>query len=397
MSASNVWDVVVVGAGPAGSAAAHAAAVAGCRVLLVDKAAPPRYKTCGGGLIGLAQRALPPGVELPVIDHVRQVTFTMGGRWRRTRKVDRPLFALVDRAEFDLSLINAAERAGVEFIVRPAVSRLYEEPALTQSVVRIVSQGGTEVQARAVVGADGSAGRCAPYVGVRCEQVDLGLEAEVEVPPDVASAWAGHIVLDWGPVPGSYGWVFPKGNVLTVGVIAGRGNGAASRRYLAEFREQLGLAKFAATCVSGHLTRYRAVDSPLGRGRVLLAGDAAGLLEPWTREGISFALRSGQLAGELAARVARSPDATQVEACRRDYETLVHAEFGDEMRVGHDILAAFARHPGVFHTAVALFPPAWRTFTRFTRGERTFAEELDRHPVVGGRSLEFLRSTWTAR
>ena len=109
------------------------------------------------------------------------------------------------------------------------------------------------------------------------------------------------MLLDWGPVPGSYGWVFPKGDMLTVGVIGARTEAVSLRAYYAALVNRLGLAGVAPAIETGHLTRVRTPDSPLGRGSVLVAGDAAGLLEPWTREGISFALRSGRLAGEIAA------------------------------------------------------------------------------------------------
>nr|MDT0525394.1 FAD-dependent oxidoreductase [Streptomyces sp. DSM 41633] len=71
-----VWDVVVVGAGPAGASAAYAAAVAGRRVLVLEKAELPRYKTCGGGIIGPSRDSLPPGFELPFRDRVNAVTFS---------------------------------------------------------------------------------------------------------------------------------------------------------------------------------------------------------------------------------------------------------------------------------------------------------------------------------
>ena len=104
-------------------------------------------------------------------------------------------------------------------------------------------------------------------------------------------------MLDWGPMPGSYGWVFPKGDLLTVGVIAARGQGDGTRRYLREFTGRLGLAGYPAARDSGHLTHCRADGSPLRRGRVLVAGDAAGLLEPWTR------LEAPRLTSELRDRV----------------------------------------------------------------------------------------------
>src|SRR5690606_13330011 len=136
-------------------------------------------------------------------------------------------------------------------------------------------------------------------VGVTYDQVDLGME--VEVPAPAGGDWTGRLLLDWGPLPGTYGWVFPKRDLLTVGVIAARGRGEATRAYLASFLGRLGLSTVERVHDSGHLTRCRAPASPLRHGRVIVAGDAAGLLEPWTREGISFALRSGALAGAAAA------------------------------------------------------------------------------------------------
>ena len=85
--------------------------------------------------------------------------------------------------------------------------------------VRLATDAGT-VWARAVVGCDGSAGRIGRYVGVEMAQVDLGLELELELTGPHRRDWSRRIHLDWGPLPGSYGWVFPKGDWLTVGVIA---------------------------------------------------------------------------------------------------------------------------------------------------------------------------------
>ena len=99
----------------------------------------------------------------------------------------------------------------------------------------------------------------------------------------------------------------PKGRRVTVTAPHGAKQGDATRDYLREFVERRGPSRASTTVAvrdSGHLTRCRSDDSPLRKGRVIVAGDAAGLLDPWTREGISFALRSGALAGELAAKAA---------------------------------------------------------------------------------------------
>ncbi|MEV0848478.1 geranylgeranyl reductase family protein [Streptomyces sp. NPDC049954] len=386
-----VWDVVVVGAGPAGASAAYAAAVTGRRVLLLEKAELPRYKTCGGGIIGPSRDSLPPGFELPLQDRVRAVTFTLDGRFSRTRRSRQMLFGLVNRPEFDLRLVEAAQKAGAELRTGAAVSRVEQHgPAVPdRRTVAVVLQSGETLLTRAVVGADGSAGRIGAHVGVKLDQVDLGLELEIPVPETVAADWAGRIHLDWGPLPGSYGWVFPKGDTLTVGVISARGEGAATKRYLEDFVARLGLAGFEPSVSSGHLTRCRSEDSPLSRGRVLVAGDAAGLLEPWTREGISFALRSGRLAGEWAVRVSESHDAVDARRQALNYAFAVKAGLGVEMAVGRRMLSIFERRPGLFHTALTSVRPAWNAFARITRGATTLGELVRSHPLAG-RALQVL-------
>lgn len=384
-----VWDVVVVGAGPAGASAAHAAARTGRRVLLLEKAELPRYKTCGGGIIGPSRDALPPGFELPLRDRVHAVTFSLNGRLTRTRRSRKMLFGLINRPEFDAGLVEAAKGAGVTVRTGVAVARVEQHGSAVpdRRTVAVVLSDGEVVLARAVVGADGSAGRIGAHVGVKLDQVDLGLEAEIPVPPTVAEDWAGRVLIDWGPIPGSYGWVFPKGDTLTVGVISARGEGAATKRYLEDFIGRLGLAGFEPSVSSGHLTRCRADDSPLSRGRVLVCGDAAGLLEPWTREGISFALRSGRLAGEWAVRVGEAHDAVDARRQALNYAFAIKAGLGVEMSVGRRMLTVFSRRPGLLHAALTGFRPAWNAFAKITRGTTTLGELVRTHPLAR-RALE---------
>ncbi|MEU3047821.1 geranylgeranyl reductase family protein [Streptomyces sp. NPDC006984] len=395
---SSVWDVVVVGAGPAGASAAYAAAVAGRRVLLLEKAELPRYKTCGGGIIGPSRDSLPPGFELPLQDRVHAVTFSLGGRMARTRRSRRMLFGLINRPEFDAQLVQHAEKAGAVVRTGVAVSRVEQHgPGVpdrrTVAVVLARAGEGKEreerVLARAVVGADGSASRIGAHVGVKLDQVDLGLEWEIPVPETVAEDWAGRVLIDWGPLPGSYGWVFPKGRTLTVGVISARGEGAATKRYLEDFVARLGLAGFEPSVSSGHLTRCRSDDSPLSRGRVLVCGDAAGLLEPWTREGISFALRSGRLAGEWAVRIAEAHDAVDARRQALNYAFAIKAGLGVEMAVGRRMLTLFERRPGLLHAVLTGFRPAWTAFADITRGTTTLAGLVRTRPLAR-RALDLL-------
>ncbi len=365
--------MAVIGAGPAGLAAASAAAAAGARTVVLERAEHPRYKTCGGGLIGASLAAVDGQIALPARDQIRSVTFTLRGRREFTREHREPLLAMVMREEFDAALLRRAEEQGAVLRQRAQVRAL--DQADDRGSVRLAD--GSAVTARVVIGADGSSGVSARHVGVEFAQVDLGLELEIAVPPAIGERWAGRVLLDWGKIPASYGWVFPKRDRLTVGVIAARGNGDATREYLREFVSRLGFGSLPVIRDSGHLTRCRTGRSPLRKGRVLVAGDAAGLLDPWTREGISFALRSGALAGEAAAKAAVADRRQDAEPALDAYAAAVNASLVRDMRAGQLLLSAWTRHVGAFHAALAT-PKGWRLMVKMCRSEISFAEFLAR-------------------
>ena len=354
-----LWDVVVVGAGPAGSSAARSAANAGAAVLLIDRAQFPRYKTCAGGLIGASLANVPPSVLETVEDRPRRAVFTLNGAHPITIERPEPFLGMVDRQRFDAALVDAAVEAGATFRDGVTVRDVRERPG----EVEVETDGGI-LRARVVVGADGSASRVARYVGVRYRWTDLGLEDEIPIGPD--TPWRNTVLLDWGPTPGSYAWLFPKAGVAAIGVIQHTGAPEATRAYLAEWKARLGVSDAPTVHSSGHLTRWREKGSPMRRGRVIVAGDAAGLLEPWLREGISYALRSGTWAGEAAAAARAHPDRLE------DYERRVRKELVPEQRSGTLLLAVFERMPRLLHRALSL-RAAQSYFVRYGRDETTLA------------------------
>jgi geranylgeranyl reductase family protein len=360
-----IWDVLVVGAGPAGSSAARVAAEGGASVLLVDRARFPRYKTCGGGLIGISLAHLPASVLSTVEQDVREVRFSLRGGALKVHRRALPFLCLVQRERFDHALVQAAVAAGVTFRDSVVVKSVEEADGLVT-----VTTDGSLLRAHVVIGADGTSGRIGRYVGVQNRGTDLALEVELTRTTQ-SRAFDGSIAFDWGSAPGSYAWVFPKEEVLTVGVIQAKGEPQQTRDYLDSWLQTTGLDTLETERSSGHLTQWRAPDSPLRLGSVLVAGDAAGLLDPWTREGLSFALRSGCWAGEAAAAAA-SGDGDALDS----YSRRVLVELDPDIRAGERLLQFFERHPWLVHLALAHTATGMRLFLAVCDGSTTLGRIL---------------------
>jgi geranylgeranyl reductase family protein len=367
-AAPEVWDVIVVGAGPAGSTAARVAAEAGARVLLIDRAMFPRYKTCGGGITGRSLRAMPDAARATFEADITEFGLSRHGGDRVMLHAEPAFLGMVQRERFDQALVDVAAAAGVEFRDATAmrgIDEVTDEDG--RSSIRLRVDGG-ELVARVVVGADGSSGRTSGYVGVEFAASDLGLEVEVEA---IDHEWASTALFDWGADRGAYAWLFPKHDSLTIGVIQRTGLPDATRAYLELWLRQLGLAGATRLRESGHLTRWRSRTSPLRRGSVLVAGEAAGLLEPWTREGISFALRSGAMAGAAAASAAaasRVGDSTAGESALEGYVRAVERELAPDLVAGAAMLTILERFPGVLHRFLAHTARGRRLFLALCRG-----------------------------
>lgn len=388
-----MWDVIVIGAGPAGSTAARIAADAGVRVLLIDRARFPRYKTCGGGITGRSLAAMPEGARATFEAEITDFGLSRTGDDRVMLHADTPFLGMVQRERFDQALVDAAAAAGVEFRDATAMRGLEE----TADGIRIRLAGDREddgeLHARVVVGADGSNGRTSGYVGVEFAGTDLGLEVEVEAPDH---AWASTALFDWGRDRGAYGWLFPKRASLTIGVIQRTGVPDATRAYLELWLRQLGLAGATRLRESGHLTRWRSRRSPLRRGPVLVAGEAAGLLEPWTREGISFALRSGAMAGAAAASAAaaaRSGDVVARDAALDGYVATIERELAPDLIAGAAMLALLERFPGRLHRFLAHTARGRRLFVALCRGGPRVSA-LVHHPLVRVGAPLLARRAW---
>src|SRR5947209_8253767 len=209
-----LYDVIVAGAGPAGSTAARECASAGLSTLLLDRAVFPRDKPCGGGVNLRAARLLPfdlaPVAERPISG--MRISICQGRSY--LRYAPEPISYVTQRRLLDLYLAERAESAGAVFRQRAEVR------GVEHSRANVVVRAGSEVFAgKTLVVADGANGPTAKLAGLQIDRSkEIALEGNITPEDSYPEDWRDVYGIDVGAVPGGYGWLFPKGDHVNIGV-----------------------------------------------------------------------------------------------------------------------------------------------------------------------------------
>jgi geranylgeranyl reductase family protein len=297
-------DAVVIGAGPAGSVAAYCLAKNGHSVHLVDRESFPRHKPCGGGLPVHAVDLLNDiGIDIEdvVLQKTRQVKFLFDFEDPVTTDLSDAPVTMVDRGEFDTALARNAEKEGATFLDGVAFDDIHvDEGGCT------VELEDRELRSKFVIGADGAKSAVARKMGLmQGQESGVAMDAEVNVTEEVQREESDYATFNVNYVNEGYGWVFPKDGYLSMGV-GGYRTDVTYPQALDDYLDRsIGSDAILEQDIYGHPLPYFQGNTDVATDRVAVVGDAAGMVDALSGEGIFYAMQGATL---LAEAIDQGPD-----------------------------------------------------------------------------------------
>jgi geranylgeranyl reductase family protein len=359
------YDVVIVGAGPAGATLAYELAGAGIGVLVLEKAKLPRYKCCAGGVTAKAAKLSGMNIDEIAEDIISTFTVTLAGDSPYQGDSDEPVMYTVRRENFDYALVDRAEKAGADVLQGVEALGIQFDDA----GVEILTSAGS-FYSQLIAGADGAESIVLKELGIK-RKVDsiVGITSEVFVADRELAKWKSRILIDLGGISGGYGWVFPKADHLSTGFACPTKKGKGLKGRYSEFLASLDLGHYRVARSDSSLLPVCAGKTVVARSRAVLLGDAAGLASPLTGEGIYNAILSAQLA---APAIKKSLEIGK--SCLDDYQKSVDKRIIPDMRIARVFSKVLALAPNRLFGLLKSDERVWRACCRMLLGEMDYSQ-----------------------
>lgn len=292
-----IYDTVIIGAGPAGAYAGCMLAKVGLKVALVDRRDFPRDKLCGGLLTYKTLDLLQPVLSS---DQFFKFSITMShvfyqGQSTTSFQLLSPAYT-VRRLQFDALLVEIAQEHGVHTYLGASLQ------SVDFNQKEVCLSDGHKLKYSTLIGADGALSKVRYLAGL--PKNDMGFCVEAHIPwdqlRDSKRLRIGGIEIYYGDYPNGYGWVFPNKDTVAVGV-GNLAQGMMGKEILAQYR------RFLADIAASENTKATGAYLPSGTsvvlgtplyGELFLIGDAAGLIDPFTGEGIYYAFLSAKVVAD---------------------------------------------------------------------------------------------------
>jgi len=358
-------DVIVVGAGPAGATLAYELGKRGIGVLVLEKEKLPRYKCCAGGVTSKAAKLLDFDISEVTEDVIYELSFTFKLGSPYLGQHSQPLIYTVMRDVFDYFLVKRAQQFGAVLMDGQKVMQIQVSADWVE-----VSTADNIFRSRLVVGADGAYSVVARELGMRRSiEYVVGIESEIVVPEEELAKWKSRVQIDLGCIPGGYAWVFPKRNHLSIGVGCLASKARHPNHHHQKFLNSLSIGSYTIARSSSHLIPTCTKGRLVWQDKALLLGDAAGLADPLTGEGIYNAILSAQLAAPVI-----EDSLVKDKVGLQDYQQLVERKIMSELRIACTLSRNFVRFPRLAFGMLKRSDGVWRAGCGLMSGELKYAD-----------------------
>ncbi|MDY6835577.1 MAG: geranylgeranyl reductase family protein [Chloroflexota bacterium] len=373
MERTAMYDVIIVGAGPAGATLGHELAKKGMDILILEKEQFPRYKPCAGGITPKTAELLDIDLSSVSQQEIHRARISYGFRREFVKEYHKPLSSMVRREEFDKLLVERAAKVGASVLFNQKVVSIQAGDSNIE-----VSTSNETYFGQIVVGADGANGVVSREMRL-LEGMLYGaaVEAEVMVPKDTMARWDSSVGVDLGCIRGGYGWVFPKRDHLSIGLGAPVQRAKHFKTCHQEYLDALDLGDYHVERFKSHLLPVRQKGMPVFRDRVLLLGDAAGLVDPLSGEGIYHAIKSAYLATPV---ITRSIETRDIDLS--DYQHSIERDIGPEMHTARRIQSLFTLLPHLSFGVLRSSDRLWSASCRLVRGDESYRDISKRHRML---------------
>jgi geranylgeranyl reductase family protein len=368
-----MWDLIIAGMGPAGSTAATTASKHGLKVLGIDKAEFPRHKPCAAGLTVRAQKLITVQEHEYIEKQIFDMVIHMGADKNLRISATQPVMITSKRDTLDTLLLQQAESTGAEIWDTCRVTSVNSETDFIQ-----VKTTRGNVKAKFLIGCDGVNSVARKTLHHTHQTALPAWEAEVELPFSADTDFGRAVHFDLSCSRGGYGWIFPKRDTLSVGV-AGRYTSrlqiirafTTMLRLFTDKPESLTIVK-----QGGHLLPLFKADSCLAGKRVLLAGDAGGLVDAFLGEGLYYALVSGDLAAKWVVLNIQNGTLNY-----SDYQAEVMRKIGRELIISKRLASIVYALPRLMYYLAGKHPAVLKALSSLLSNPEGYAQFIRQLPM----------------